>query len=258
MALADSFGPPLGNPFMKSLGQIDFTLLEIPGLFVYLDAFRGVIGSPGPVGQWLDRTMFGNNAVQPIPSKGPTFNSTGINGFPSLTFDGTNDQMDIADSASIDILFDFTAYAVIKPTSLANPFGIDIFNRNGFGYQLGVNAFGQLRADAVDSALNNQFITSTGTISAGVSILAEVHFQLGGAVNFRVNGVDFGTPVNTLIDRVSNNNPLIIGDNMFGTCPFFGEIGQIVIYDNLLNTLQRNNVGRFLTDLYSLPYTNIP
>ena len=73
---------------------------------LWLDANYGITQSGGLVSQWNDRSGNSNHALLPgsIPTAKPTFVSSSVNGYPSLDFDGTDDQLWVSDANSLDLI----------------------------------------------------------------------------------------------------------------------------------------------------------
>lgn len=72
---------------------------------LWLDANSGITQSGGLVSQWNDRSGNSNHALLPgsIPTAKPSFVSSSVNGYPSLDFDGTDDQLWVTDHATLDL-----------------------------------------------------------------------------------------------------------------------------------------------------------
>lgn len=72
---------------------------------LWLDANYGVTHSSNAVTSWADRSGNGNNANLPttIPTAQPTRVLSSVNGYPSLDFDGTDDQLWVNDHATLDL-----------------------------------------------------------------------------------------------------------------------------------------------------------
>ncbi len=72
---------------------------------LWLRANTGITQSGGAVSQWNDQSGNANHAYLPgtIPTAKPAFVANSVNGYPSLDFDGTDDQLWVNDAASLDL-----------------------------------------------------------------------------------------------------------------------------------------------------------
>ena len=66
------------------------------GLSMWLDANSGVTTSGSNVTSWTDLTGNGHNATQSTAGDQPTFVSNGLNGNPTVQFNGIADSLSIA------------------------------------------------------------------------------------------------------------------------------------------------------------------
>lgn len=106
----------LGNKYAissSSLGQNSklnikkiiegFQVSSLSGLSLWLKADAGVaIGGGNHVNTWADQSSNGNNAVGPTMKK-PVYVANGINGKPTMSFNGSTELFQINDSNSLDI-----------------------------------------------------------------------------------------------------------------------------------------------------------
>lgn len=72
-------------------------------LVVWLDATKGVTTTGTAVTAWNDQSGYLNNATPAAVANRPTRTTSGLNGLPVITFDGTDDVLTIADNASVDL-----------------------------------------------------------------------------------------------------------------------------------------------------------
>lgn len=70
---------------------------------LWLAADRGISVTSGAVTNWADQSGNGFNAVPNAATARPAFVSSSVNGYPSLSFDGANDELWINDNASFDL-----------------------------------------------------------------------------------------------------------------------------------------------------------
>ena len=68
---------------------------------LWLDANNLSLNDGDPVSTWADTSGNGNNATQISASNQPTFNTNVLNGFPAITFDGSNDYLNLDNHINI-------------------------------------------------------------------------------------------------------------------------------------------------------------
>ena len=71
---------------------------------LWLSADNGVNTAGASVTGWLDRSGNNNNATPPSITARPTLVPASLNGYPTLSFDGVNDELRIPDANSLDLL----------------------------------------------------------------------------------------------------------------------------------------------------------
>jgi len=253
---------PYGNPFGKVIGAesvvAGFVPTDIASLFLWLDAEQGITLNGPDVAGWADQSGNGNLAFQGSASKQPFFNSTGIGSKPSVAFDAsTFENMEVPDSPSIDITSSFTFYVVCNALSDAEAHFISRNQNLGYRWRL-ITGFKSAVIISDDGVGFEQEI-SPGSISSATDVILEVHYQVGGTVNFTQNGVALGgAQVNALSGVFSNSAILFIGSITAVSSFFDGDIAQILLYSTLLSTADRNNNISYLGNRYGISTTLIP
>jgi hypothetical protein len=127
------------------------------------------------VSQWADKSGNGRNAVQAVAAAQPTYNATGLNNKPSLSFDGSNDILRTATPLGISGAAPRTfAYVGQSVSGIGTPIQIGTETvLRAFGRAFG--SPGLLYHWVVDltvstPAINSPFqelLQSTGAVSAG-------------------------------------------------------------------------------------------
>jgi len=74
-------------------GPPPFLPTRLPGLVLWLRADLGITLNGGNVSAWADQSGNGNHATQGTAANQPLYVSSGINGRPTVRFDGVNDVL---------------------------------------------------------------------------------------------------------------------------------------------------------------------
>ncbi len=252
MTFAKVFNKPFGKTFDDVFAG-HFAPTDIATLVLWLDASFGVItGAPG-VERWEDQSGFNNLAFQPTSDERPGFNGSGLNGFPTLTFNGSDETLIINSTDSINLNSDFTFYTVINTPDTANIRNFCAKNGdNSYRFRLMGN-------EALETVCNDggglEADASSGTIAVNTDIIAEIHYQVGGTINFTSNGVSLGSATNTLTSIAQSVANLFIGSTLGNAEYYQGDMAQLLLFNELLSTSDRNRVGEYLATRYGLTWT---
>lgn len=241
-----------------SLSDNDFITLGMPrppapggvveGLHWWLKADQGVVGA-GTASVWNDQSGNGFNVSQTTVANQPVIVSNGINDYPTLQFDGTNDNLNltggILGTRSYNNAYAFIAgksfsttsnnFIFRELTSGSEQFNIHLPFSNGFAYwDAGNFSLGNRIAVAWGGTVSQPFIfTFTGSTTATPS---------GARQDIYRNGLRIAND-NTMIAYSGFNNNMLVG-----TQP--AEIGEIVYYSGALNTTDFQKIQSYLALKY--------
>jgi hypothetical protein len=75
--------------------RISWTVTSLPGLVAWYDAQNtsSIVVNGSTVSQWNDQSGHGYNATQGTAANQPTYNATGLNGYPALMFNGSSQYL---------------------------------------------------------------------------------------------------------------------------------------------------------------------
>jgi len=240
---------------MSILTQIDLPFLAglnsgpvTSGLTLWLKGDAGITLTSGKVSTWADQSGNGRDFTQSSSSNRPSQGTQ--NGLSTVKFrfggdDGVTKNLDRTDTWATFIGTNSTAYdvwIVFKGTSYgdgSSPHGINMFTDNdtrvgvGFSTIGGTSGFTVINTHAGETT---QFNVSTA--------LSEWHTG-----EMRNNSGSFqlfldGTPGTgaTVQSAITSGTPMHIGKS--DTTAFFGEIGEILVYNRALSsTEQTKNVN---------------
>ena len=195
----------------------------------------------GAIQKWDDKSVQDNDGNQGVAAGKPAYVQDMLNVKPVVRFDANSDYMDVENEGNFDVGTTFSIVFVAQGTGVA--FSKDV------GYTAGgcsmFNDVNQFRADA-----NNYFpswdLENTSfkvrTIVAGSSV---VQWYING-----VPGASYALPHN-----VNNGVVFKLGRRNNDATPqwFNGEIAELIIYDKVLTTTERQNAEAYLTDKWLPP-----
>ncbi|MBK7752253.1 MAG: hypothetical protein IPI41_06495 [Flavobacteriales bacterium] len=221
---------------------------------LWLRADAGVTQSSGAVSQWNDQSGNNNHALLPgtIPTATPTFVVGSVNNYPSLDFDGTDDQLWVTDHATIDLtqwhffivvtadlLKDYNAWMVKGDDSDENYEMLSYSDANihtPTKYSDNTRTF--------PSSVGGQVVTGTFDIfeySYSAAVGRDVYKNAGNIITDNENK----TP------KV-NNLPLYIANERTTTGRNVdGDIAEVVAFNAPLNSAQRLIVNNYLGAKYA-------
>lgn len=224
-------------------------------LVLWLDANTETAGVNGsPLTLWHDRSGNFNDATSPTTAARPTFVSPSVNGYPSLDFDGANDEYRVVDNATIDLtqwhIFivpivdlakNYNAWLVKGRDARENYELLSFVNNNMHGP---VRYRNNSRSSM--NAPGNQLSTTNFNV---------IEYSSSTAVgrDFYTNGTNVATDNERSTPR-TNNFDLYIGDER-GTSGrnINGDLAEVLIYNTPLNSVQRIIVNNYLSAKYGRP-----
>jgi hypothetical protein len=233
-------------------------------LVVWLDAARGVTGSP--VTRWADQSGAGNDATQTVSGRQPALTASGINGLPSITFDGATTFLQIADSATTRWgTGDFALFVVMRgapnvatnamlynKSELPSPYsGINLLLSATRG-SVSAKASIQLDADFYATSLDD-FDDADPHVLGGRLVAAGA----GALLEMRADGARQGMlSVTGAINIDAPGQPTIIGHNGYNPASGFqaykGDIAEIVAVKGTVSDAELASLEAYLTDKYGI------
>lgn len=134
---------PVSAGFNAGQGFAGPTCDRLPGRVLWLAANRSPLTKTGTISQVSDLSGNGNNATQGTESLQPAYTASAINGLPGMTFDATDDVLDLSIPFNIDFFWtqtQKTMFAVIRtPASLPSNKAILVGRDTGEGWYWGFN-----------------------------------------------------------------------------------------------------------------------
>ncbi len=205
---------------------------------VWLDASRLSLTNNDPVSSWTDVSGNNNHAAQSTGSNQPLYLTGQVNGLPAISFDGTDDRMEFTSAIDATAV---TVFAVTSPSSssLQSVVATDnhhiSFNNGAMRaeYPGGFVAKGSPQS----YALSYMYTSSEAVSSTAISLYSNNGTSSGNRTGF-----------------TSNTNNSIGARFVSSAYNFFfqGEMAEVIVYNELLNSAERKIVANYLASKYDL------
>ena len=195
-----------------------------------------------PVSLWPDASGYGNDVEQITGMKQPTFMSAQLGVHSFVRFDGVDDTLFKASANGFTCATGHTIIAVMNPTTAA-PFGMAVVTNyacnemrqgGGGGTAQWMIPSGFNQVDGWDD-LTGQWNVWTGTYDVANDLIA-----------LWIDGVGQGTSTDA--------GTLGVGDIYLGsrtdTYHWIGDIAEVLVFDDVLGNIDRQNVEAYLTAKY--------
>jgi hypothetical protein len=232
-----------------------YGIIPSDGLALWLKSDTGVTVDGSSVTEWLDQSGNGNDATA-SGSESPSYNATGINGLPSIDFNGEDQMVTIASSSSLNITAS-SVFMVMKRDGDGVSNDVILMKNGDTAYDDG--AFGIV---LFSSATNWAFGINEGGGWSDYNTSFDVSNNNPHIIGFRVNnlysyphqdnqvGSDFGGKIITITDGT-----LQIGgyNASFGASEYFyGKIAEVIIYNRFVSDLEKQSIMLYLNAKYSV------
>ncbi len=235
----------------SSRKEVLLTSLPATNLKMWLRADLNVTSLGSAVSNWGDVSGSYNDATQTTSGNQPTVVSNVINGKPVIRFNGTTSKMSLPTSTDLGIRSNPYEIFVVGKSSSGN---VQFLFAGGateqFEYHLnGVGArFIPTTATYLDLGASGNYANGNAHVfSARAS-------GSGGAV--RVDGMDGGTSSSNILSASSAN--LLLGVRSDNTYFFNGDIAEVILYNAILSTTDRNTVEQYLANRYNITSGALP
>lgn len=216
---------------------------------VWLDAHALNFSDGTPIAIWDDHSGNSNNFNQAASSQRPLYNSAGIGGVPSLTFDGFNDIMESGaisalESANVTyfVVYDRTTTSsdmIITANYTSNFKKWRTYMNNGQNTILSAHYSPSIKWVRYTDPPGSSFF-STHITPAQIRTFNQGNLEMSRSATYTVP-----TGHNNLY--IGNRDPLTESNYTFT-----GEIAEVVVYNSALNNLERIMVENYLGAKYNL------
>jgi hypothetical protein len=242
------------------ISKNSFASNTVPGLVMWLHAASINQADGSSVTNWLDISGNGRNATQATSANRPVLHASGINGRPSVTFDGVNDKMQTGSYTWSGDGTNLTVFFVTSSPLQNNSEADYLWSIGGtYGDGVGVTEFTDHLQRAYRSGSGGFGTYQLGQVDNTKPLVETFMFRTGN-VDIRHNGVSWGGPPLTAATGLTNS-PFYIGTDIDATpggfSPWHGEIGDILVYSNTLTLAQCQIVESYLMSFYAMPVAQI-
>lgn len=220
---------------------------------LWLDANRGVSTSGTSVTAWADQSGAANNSAPPAVAARPVLVNASVNGYPSINFDGTDDECRVTDNASID-LTSWQIYIVCRADVLKNYNALCVKGNDGNeNYEMLSYSDGNVHTPIYWTDGTRTFPSSAGgQLATGSFNILEYSYSSPVGRDVYKNNASIYTD-NENKTPSNNNFDLYIGNERNTTGRFTdGDIAELIIYNAPLNSAQRIIVNNYLAAKYGL------
>lgn len=231
-------------------GSGGFDPTTIAGLKLWLKANALSLNNNDPVTTWTDSSGTNNHGTQSTAANKPLFKTNIINGLPAVLFDGSDDFMNYTNVPTPGTL---SLFVVTQPTlNSASQKAFACMGNGGNGStghylfaRLGDNAWGTFCNTAVSSgnslvAGTNYLLEDTAQPSPGAQTFL---YQKGVQVASRAAEQQAG----------GASNPGGCGkDFVNANREYAGYLAEILLYDSVISTADRQAVENYLISKYAL------
>ncbi len=244
-------------------------------LAIWLDANTLTEANGTPIQTWADLSGNNRNATQANTGIQPTLISNALNGNATLRFDGVDDFMQLGAIPAFDNNTSFTTFTVFQSLNTTNKSAIfySDYNTNVPRWGLYTNEdtnpilANYIFFEAIDGTSNNifkryqHFVTGSDTPPSPYVLATGVWNGTSGNNTqllelYRNTGIDseFSEGVITAPSASpGTHSNTTLGAFPNGTNFLEGDIAEVIIYDMVLNKVQRELVENYLMAKYNLP-----
>lgn len=228
----------------------------------WLDANSGVTTVGPNVTGWTDRSGNANSASPPAAAARPTLVAANVNTFPSIDFDGGNDELRITDNASVDLTT--WHFFIVASVDLQKDYNAWMTKGNDgsenfemLSYGVGAGFIGNIHTPTFYTDATRTFpSTPAGMVVTG-NVFNIIEYSYSSAVGRDVYK-NFGSQYTDNENKTPqvNNFEIYIGNERTTAGRFLdGDIAEIIGFNAVQNAAQRTIVNNYLSSKYNIALT---
>ena len=222
---------------------------------LWLDANRGVTVSGTSVTAWADQSGNGFSAVPSAVIARPAFVSNSANGYPTIDFDGSNDEFWINDNAAFDLTqWHFFIVPLVDTQKNYNAW-LTKGNDSGENYEILSFNDGNVHTPTFYTDASRTAPSSAGSQVTATANIIEYSYSSSVGRDVYKNIANISTD-NENKTPSTNNFSLYIGNERNTTGRFInGDLAEVIMYNAPLNSAQRIIVNNYLAAKYNCTLT---
>lgn len=236
---------------------IELPLPAVGSLKLWLRADQGVTEEDGGVRLWEDGSGNLNHAQQPEVALRPQLRAAVVNGQPAIYFDGEDDYLEVAHSASLAIVGDISSFFVLRMDDFETFRGVwaktdnnlprptDYYVLPGSGIpRLYRGGQGEGAADGLNPLVAGEYAI-VGFSVAGTSVQHYLNGEVNGGGQITAPTADAGKPL-----RIGTRDDLVTR--------LRGELAELIVYNAVLSEADLGQVFSYLGDRYGISVPSGP
>lgn len=242
---------PLGFRHKAAVASV-FSPTSLSGLAWWLkaDAITG-LSNGDAIATWADSSGNGRNATQTDAARRPTFTLLGLNGKPTVRFNGTSHLMNTSYAPTLG---DFTLFMVFRPLGVQSGAAARIIDKDYInGCWLGSNSSGAtnswgggVQQSAAPFGMFLNLSNSNAHILCSTrSGTAYTLFGDGNTVSANA----------TVSSSNMSANPFAIGAVVSNVGHYLGDIAEMVLFSRALTSEERGSMNTYLGGRWGIPIT---
>lgn len=257
-------GSDSGNSAMDATTDgASFSVKDLPGLVLWLDASQGITQSNNLVSVWADQSAAKNNASMSIQAFRPTWVPTAINGKSAIHFENADGgvsgtHLTIADASSLQWgTGDFYVSVVVRYTNAANAYGTIFMKQTIPAPYSGPAIFANFPqpTTSVSGQVMNMAVVTTSYTNLNDGAARQISFaRSSGGLTIRLNGMVVGSLSNanttTSVDAVGSD--FTLGANAAGGQALRGDIAEVIAVKGAISAGDLTAVEGYLRTKYAL------
>jgi hypothetical protein len=251
---------------------IDSSTASVPrtGQLIWLRSDVGVeADGSNNVSAWRDQSGLGTDALQSTSGQYPLRTASAINGYPALTFDGSNDYLSLGQALDFERTNPFSMVVVVKPDSTGGSGSIlsrllDSGTTRGHDFLHYVPSTQTMRSHLISTwssdAFANDYTTAinntyglVGVFYDGSSAYSGASLALNSTDIARSGGVIAG-PSNTVKNAATTSIGCRNGVSAF----YKGQIVEVLVFNRKITAVERFDIEHYLAKRYALYTPTLP
>ena len=228
-------------------------ILPTQNLTLHLTSDKGVVTSGSAVTEWDDQSGNGNNAAQTTSANQPAYVQGAMNGLPVIRFNGSTSELTLPSSTALGIQnHEYEMFIVAQSSYTAQP---EFLIAGGSFEQFEYHLNGAAGARFIPVTSTYLDLGTSGAYADGKPHVFEANASSTGG-GMSVDGVNGGTSTSNILS--SNAGNLLLGVRSDGGDHFNGDIAEVLVYDTVLTSAQRDSVEKYLADKYGITSGVLP